>query len=121
MDNFIGEANTRHAAYGYRPVWNTTVSGRVRGPVRSDRSDLDRTSPDIDGVAIDLHLAWKPSVDAVVAQQVRIGFHWPEIVDGHHVDVTTPGFDDRTQDVDSPHSLDTVGCGMLRRYADDHV
>jgi len=63
-----------------------------------DRGDLDRLATTYDdGVALDLHIGRKLAVDAVIAQQVRVGFNRAEVVDGDDLDVGPAGFDDCAQ------------------------
>ncbi len=46
---------------------------------------------------------------AIVAQQVRVGFHRAEVVDTDDLDVLAPGFDDGAQDVtaDAAEAINT--------------
>ena len=39
------------------------------------------------------------AVHAVELQQMRVGFHRTEVIDGNHLDIGAAGFDDGTQDV----------------------
>src|ERR1700732_3695495 len=50
----------------------------------------------------------KAAVHAVEAQEMRISLDGAEVVDRHHLDVGTSGFDDRAQDVapDAPETID---------------
>ena len=45
---------------------------------------------------------------AVEAQQMRVGFDRPQVVDRHDLDVLASGFDDRPQNVapDAPETVD---------------
>ncbi len=54
---------------------------------------------------------------AVEAQQVRIGFHRAEIVDGNHFDIGAAGLDDGAQDVaaDAAKTVDGDANCHLRR------
>ena len=52
-----------------------------------DRGHLDCMGADHDRVALDFDLVRKASMHAVVAQEVRIGFHRTQIVDGDDLDV----------------------------------
>ena len=64
-----------------------------------DRGHLDRSRADVDRVALDGHLSWKPSVHAVEAQEMGVGLHGAEIVDRHDLDVRALGLIDRAQHV----------------------
>ena len=70
---------------------------------------LDRASADVDGIAVDLHLAGKAPVDGIVAQQMRVRLHGAEIVDRHDLDVLAPGFHDGPQDI-SADPAKSVDC-----------
>ena len=52
---------------------------------------------DRDGIARDLDLAGETPVHAVISEQMGIGFHAAEVVDGDRNDILPPAFDDRAQ------------------------
>ena len=62
----------------------------------------------MDGVAFDRHLAGKPAVDGVKAQEVSVGFDRGKIVNGDDVDVVAAGLDDGAQHIaaDAAKSID---------------
>ena len=62
-----------------------------------DRGDLDLVAVDHDRVALDFDLVGKPPVDAVVAQEVRVGLHRAQIVDGDDLDVLAARFQNSAQ------------------------
>jgi hypothetical protein len=58
-------------------------------------------------VARNLHLGGKAAMYRIVAQQMRIGLGWSQIVDGDDLKVFAPGFDDATQH-QAPNASETV-------------
>ena len=69
--------------------------------------DLDRAAADIDRVAGDRHRAGEAAVDAVEAEEVRVGLDRAEIVDRHDLDVLALRLDDRAQHV-APDAAEAV-------------
>ena len=57
--------------------------------------DLDGSVADADGVALHRYLAGEAAMDAVVAQQMRVGLDRTEIVQSDDLDVLAIGFGDR--------------------------
>jgi len=81
-------------------------------PVRQAGGVLDRRHPDLaavdhDEVAVDLDVRGEAAVDAVEAQQMRIGLDRAEIVDLHDLDVLAARFHDGAQDV-APDAAEPV-------------
>ena len=78
---------------------------------------LDRAAAYIDGVAGNGHGVRETAMDAVEAQQMRIGFDRAEIVDGNDFDIGTTGFDDGAQDVaaDAAKAIDGDANCHVRR------
>ena len=62
-----------------------------------DRRDLDLVAVDDHRVALDLDLVRKAPVDAVEAQEVGVGLHRTQIVDGDDLDVLAARFQNRAQ------------------------
>jgi hypothetical protein len=81
----------------------------------ADRGHLDRAAAHVDGVAVHRDGAGKTPVHRVVADEVGVGFHRPEIVDRDHLDIGAAGFDDGTQHIaaDTAEAVDS--------YLDSHV
>ena len=52
-----------------------------------DRRDLDLVATDDHVLAFDLHLGREAAMHRVEAQQVRVGFHRTQVVDGDDIDV----------------------------------
>ena len=73
-----------------------------------DRADRLAVVCDGDAVALDLHLAGKAAVHAVVAEQVGVRLDAAEVVDGDGHDVLGAAFDDGAQyeATDAPESVD---------------
>ena len=63
-------------------VWPVLGRGFLR-PRSLEREAAHRADADIagDGIAIHLHLGWKPSVHRIETQQVSVGLDRAEIVD----------------------------------------
>ena len=87
--------------------------------VRQRRRVLDGRHPDrpatrVDRIALDLDRMGEPAVDAVEAEQMRIGLDGSEIIDGHDFDVGPSRLDDGPQDIaaDPPEAVD----GDLHRH-----
>ena len=59
----------------------------------------DGAVADADAVALDRDLAGEAAVHRIVAQQVRVGFHRRQIVDGDDFDIVAVGLDDGAQDI----------------------
>src|SRR5690606_3221758 len=72
-------------------------------------SGADLVVADRDGIAIDRHVEGKAAVDAVVSQQMRIGFHRAEVIDGYDVNVLAAAFKDGAQDVAANAAESIVG------------
>src|SRR5262249_17418624 len=70
--------------------------------------DLDLAIAKADRVALDLDLAREAAVHRVVAQEVRIGFNRPEIVERDDLDILAAGLRDGAQNVaaDAAKSVD---------------
>ena len=85
------------------PVHSSAMStpSSFQGSFAGSRSarDLDRAVADVDGVALDRHLAGEAAVHGVVAQQMGVGLDRAEIVDADDLDVLAAGFDDGAQHV----------------------
>ena len=79
-----------------------------------DRRDLDLVAADVDRVALDHHFLREAPVHAVEAQQMRVGFDRPEVVDRDDLDVLAARFDDRAQH-EAPDASKAVD-----RYLRDH-
>ena len=62
-----------------------------------DRRHLDLMAVDDHRVALDLDLVRKAPVDAVVAQEMRVGLHRAQIVDGDDLDVLAARLQNSTQ------------------------
>ena len=80
-----------------------------------DRRHLELVGADVEGIALDLHLAREAAMDAVEAQQMGIGLDRAEVVDGHHVDVLAAGF------VDGAHDVAADAAKSVDGYSDSHV
>ena len=62
-----------------------------------DRGDLDLMAVHHDRVALDADLMGKPPMDAVVAQEVRVGLHRAQIVNGDDLNVLAAGLHNSAQ------------------------
>src|SRR5262249_43188503 len=69
-----------------------------------DRGYLDLAVADTDGIARDRHLAGKPSMHGIEAQEVRVGFDRGKVVDAHNLDLVTIRFSDGAQHIASDSS-----------------
>ena len=61
--------------------------------------DLDRAVADADGIALHGDFAGEAAMHAVEAQEMRVGFDRPEIVDADHLDIRAAAFGDGAQDI----------------------
>ncbi len=64
-----------------------------------NRSHLDGTATGIQCVAMNCDGVGEPAMDAIEAEQVRIGFNRAEIVDRDDFNIGAPAFDDGAQHV----------------------
>jgi len=62
----------------------------------------------IHGAVLGLDLAGVGAVDGIVAQQMGVGFHRTQIVEGDDLDIVAPAFQDGAQHqaADAPESVD---------------
>ena len=71
--------------------------------------NLDRSVADVDGVASDFHFLWKTTMNAVIAQKMRVSFHWAEIIDRNDLNVGAARLDDSAEDI-TADAAKTVNC-----------
>ena len=81
----------------------------------ADRRDGHRPAADVDRRVGCPHLSGKAAMHGIESKKMGIGFHRPQIVDRHDLDIPAARFDDRAQHIaaDASESVD--------RYLDSHV
>src|SRR5271166_287402 len=79
-----------------------------------DRGDLHLVALDDHHIAVDLHLVREPPMHTVEAQEMGVGLHRPQIIDGHNLNVLAAGLYDRAQNK-PPDAAKAVD-----RYLRDH-
>ena len=74
---------------------------------------MDAVAVDDQGLSVDLDRPGEASVDAVIFQQMRVGLHIGQIVDGNEVKIVAAGFEigSQNQPADPPKSVDCYTCG----------
>src|SRR6202035_4579840 len=72
---------------------------------------------DADAVALDRDLAGEAAVHRIVAQQMRVGLHRRQIVDGDDFDIVAVGLDDGAQNIaaDAVETVDGNADGHIFR------
>ena len=76
---------------------NRSYLGRIALGRDSQRAIDLAVMADGDGVARHLDLAGEPAMHTVISEQMRVGLHAAEVVDGDRNDVLAPAFHDRAQ------------------------
>src|SRR5690606_14813752 len=71
--------------------------------------NLDRAIANINRIAFDLYFLREATMDAVIAQQMRIGFHWTKIVDCDDLNIGAARFDDSAKNItaDAAKTIDS--------------